>query len=55
MEYRHELENLRRSLAMLNPGVAALSKERAEDLVHRLQELEAVLRQIRQLLDELEQ
>lgn len=36
MEQRYELENLRRSLTMLTPGVPALSREEALALLSEL-------------------
>jgi hypothetical protein len=43
----HELEDLRRSLAMLRPGSAALDREAAMRLLNELQELEERLRRLR--------
>ena len=53
----HELENLRRSLAMLNPGAAAsLSREEAMRLITEVADLQARLERLRvglrQLVDE---
>jgi vacuolar-type H+-ATPase subunit D/Vma8 len=48
MDRSHELENLRRSLAMLRVGAPALDREAAMALVRELQDLE---RQIRRLRD----
>jgi len=48
MERPFELENLRRSLAMLRVGAPALDREAAMELVNELQALE---RQIRHLRD----
>ena len=53
----HELENLRRSLAMLNPGVtASLSREDAMRLIVEVADLQARLERLRvglrQLVDE---
>jgi hypothetical protein len=44
----HELENLRRSLAMLNPGAtAALSREQAIQLITEVADLQARLERLR--------
>jgi vacuolar-type H+-ATPase subunit D/Vma8 len=53
MERRHELETLRRSLAMLRPGAPALDREQAMRLVRELQDLERQLRTLRRGLQEL--
>jgi vacuolar-type H+-ATPase subunit D/Vma8 len=53
MERRHELETLRRSLAMLRPGAPALDREAAMRLVRELQDLERQLRTLRRGLQEL--
>jgi inorganic triphosphatase YgiF len=53
MERRHELETLRRSLAMLRPGAPALDREEAMRLVRELQDLERQLRMLRRGLQEL--
>ncbi|HEY2665705.1 MAG TPA: hypothetical protein VGK51_02585 [Actinomycetota bacterium] len=53
MERRHELEMLRRSLAMLRPGAPALDREEAMRLVRELQDLERQLRTLRRGLQEL--
>jgi vacuolar-type H+-ATPase subunit D/Vma8 len=53
MERRHELETLRRSLAMLRPGAPALDREEAMRLVRELQDLERQLRTLRRGLQEL--
>jgi hypothetical protein len=55
----HELENLRRSLAMLNPGAtASLSREEAMRLITDVAELQARLERLRvglrQLIDGLD-
>jgi hypothetical protein len=55
----HELENLRRSLAMLAPGtVASLSREEAMALVSELAEVQTRLERLRgtlrEVLDDLE-
>jgi len=47
MERGYELENLRRSIAMLLPGAAALDREAAMRLLGELQELENDLRSLR--------
>ena len=48
MDRRHELENLRRSLAMLNPGAtASLSREEAIRLITEVAELQARLERLR--------
>jgi hypothetical protein len=56
MERHHEIESLRRSLAMLRPGAPALDREEAIRLVRELQGLERQVRTLRQgllkLLDE---
>ncbi|TML93725.1 MAG: hypothetical protein E6G06_01255 [Actinobacteria bacterium] len=59
MDRPTELENLRRSLAMLNPGAAAsLSREEAMGLITDVAELQARLELLRiglrQLVDEAE-
>jgi hypothetical protein len=43
----HELEDLRRSLAMLPPGTAGLSREDAMRLIGEVQGLEDRLRRLR--------
>ena len=44
----HELENLRRSLAMLNPGAtASLSREEAIRLIAEVADLQARLERLR--------
>jgi len=55
----HELENLRRSLAMLNPGAtASLSREEAMRLITEVVDLQARLERLhaglRALVDEAE-
>jgi hypothetical protein len=56
MERHHEIESLRRSLAMLRPGAPALDREEAIRLVRELQGLERQVRTLREgllaLLDE---
>jgi len=50
----HELENLRRSLAMLNPGAtASLSREEAIRLITEVADLQAGLERLRVGLREL--
>jgi len=53
----YELENLRRSIAMLRPGAAALDRESAMRLLAELKALEqrlgSVRRRLRELLQEL--
>ena len=53
MERRYELESLRRSLAMLQPGAPALDREEAMRLVRELQDLEHQLRWLREGLQRL--
>ena len=56
MERQYELENLRRSIAMLRVGAPALDREEAMVLVRELQDLECQTRRLRdgmqRLLDE---
>jgi hypothetical protein len=57
VDRRHELENLRRSLAMLAPGtVASMSREEAMALVSELaqvqERLEHLHAELRRLVDE---
>lgn len=56
MDRRYELEMMRRSLAMLRPGVQALTREEALRLVDQLARVEAELGRLRAglraLLDE---
>jgi hypothetical protein len=47
MERRYELENMRRSLAMLTPGVRALTREEALTLVEELADVQARLDRLR--------
>ncbi len=47
MDRRHELENLRRSIVMLTPGVPALTREEALRLLEELAALEARLDTLR--------
>ncbi|HUY22420.1 MAG TPA: hypothetical protein VMV22_08760 [Acidimicrobiales bacterium] len=53
MDRRYELENLRRSIAMLRPGSAALDREAAMRLLAELQELERRLHAMRAGLERL--
>ena len=48
-----ELENMRRSIAMLNPRAAALDREEAMALLRELQEVEWRLRALQDGLREL--
>ncbi len=56
MDRRYQLEIMRRSIAMLSPGVPALSREEALGLFAELTEVEGRLDQLRndlrRLLDE---
>ena len=56
VDRHHELESLRRSLAMLHVGAPALDRETAMELVRELQTLERQIRRLRdgmqRLLDE---
>jgi hypothetical protein len=56
VDRRHELENLRRSLAMLTPGTKAITREDALLLFQELGEvrdrLNRLRRTLRQLADE---
>jgi hypothetical protein len=47
MDRSHELESLRRSLAMLRPGAHALDREEAMRLVRELQGLESQIQRMR--------
>ncbi|HZU72991.1 MAG TPA: hypothetical protein VE990_09510 [Acidimicrobiales bacterium] len=47
MDRSHELEIIRRSLAMLNPGHQALRRESALDLIEELKELTERLEALR--------
>ena len=54
MERRYEIENLRRSLGMLRPGVAAgLSREQALELLRQLQDVERRMEQLKHTLRKL--
>jgi hypothetical protein len=50
VERRYELDNLRRSLAMLTPGAQAL---RREDAIELVTELEQTQERLRRLIDDL--
>lgn len=50
MDRLHELENMRRSLAMLEPGTKALDRKRAMSLIAEVQELEVRMRDLRRAL-----
>jgi len=56
MDRLHELESMRRSIAMLNPRSSALDREEAMALLQELQDVERRLRDLRnglrRLLDE---
>jgi hypothetical protein len=58
VQRRHQVDNLRRSIIMLTPGVPALSREEAISLLKELTELQERLDRLqvglRQLLDEAE-
>jgi hypothetical protein len=43
----HELERMRRSIAMLQPGTKALSREDAMKLIAELQDLEVRLKRLK--------
>lgn len=47
VDRRHELEIRRRSIVMLTPGVNALNREQALDLLRELAEVEARLERLR--------
>jgi hypothetical protein len=53
MDRRHDLERLRRSLAMLTPGVEGLKREDAMALVVELDDVHARLERLRAGLCEL--
>jgi hypothetical protein len=50
MDRLHELERMRRSIAMLQPGTMALSREDAMRLIAELQDLERRMRALRDAL-----
>ena len=56
MDHKHELESMRRSLAMLAPGQPGLSREEALRLLAELQDvggrLDALRTELRRLADE---
>ena len=47
MDRRHELEIRRRSIVMLTPGVNALNREQALDLLRELADVEGRLERLR--------
>jgi hypothetical protein len=47
MERRLEVEQMRRSIAMLSPGAAALAREDALTLLHELGEVQGRLNRLR--------
>jgi hypothetical protein len=47
MDRLYELESMRRSIAMLQPGVKALSREEAMRLIAELQDVERRLRRLK--------
>jgi vacuolar-type H+-ATPase subunit D/Vma8 len=50
MDRLHELERMRRSIAMLQPGTKALSREDAMKLIAELQDVERRMRALREAL-----
>ncbi len=50
MDRLYEIENLRRSLAMLPPGTKALDREEAMKLLSELHEVQTRLRNLRNAL-----
>ena len=50
MDRRYELDNLRRSMAMLTPGVKALTREDALTLLDELYDVQARLDRLREAL-----
>ena len=48
---RHEIERIRRSVAMLPPGQKALSREDAMAMLRQLDSAERQLEQLRSVLD----
>jgi hypothetical protein len=50
MDRLHELERMRRSIAMLQPGSGALDREEAMRLIAELQDLERRMQALRQAL-----
>lgn len=53
VDRRHELENLRRSLAMLTPGAGALTREQAIELIDELSDVQRRLEDLRDGLRQL--
>lgn len=53
VDRRHELENLRRSLAMLTPGTKAITREEALLLFQELGDVRTRLNRLRQTLRQL--
>jgi hypothetical protein len=53
MDRLHELESLRRSIAMANPRSPALDREAAMSLISELQDAERQLRDLREGLKQL--
>jgi hypothetical protein len=49
----HELESMRRSIAMLQPGTKALSREEAMRLIAELQDVEGRLKRLKNGLQRL--
>lgn len=47
MDRRHELEIMRRSIVMLTPGVKALTREQALDLMREMEEVQNRLERLR--------
>ena len=47
MDRLHELERMRRSIAMLQPGTKALSREDAMRLISELQDVEGRLKRLK--------
>jgi vacuolar-type H+-ATPase subunit D/Vma8 len=50
MERLHELERMRRSIAMLQPGTKALDREEAMMLISEIQDLERRMGALREAL-----
>lgn len=51
---RHDVERLRRSIAMLAPQAAALDREQACELLSRLHDLERLVDKLRGILADLD-
>lgn len=51
---RHDVERLRRSIAMLAPHAAALDREQACELLGRLHDLERLVDDLRRMLEDVE-